>query len=491
MRELDAEAGVVSRGSLLPRLALLAVTVAAVVGSGWWWVRATVVDRTAVAGEEVAIPALRAAGDADASVHSLAVLRFESFSASGGEDYFALGMQEALTSRLSQLGFLRVVSRTTIMQYDASGKSVPTIGEEMGVDAVVEGSVLGADGRVRITVQLIHAATDRHLWAADYERDLVDVIALQREVAQSIASEIRGELAPSEGTGLPVAIGPGTRTDSMATDEVLRGRMALSRDEEGWLDSAAVHFARAVGQDSSFVPGFLGMAQVHLMRGLAGDALPDTAEIRAATEMATHALSLDPSSREAQEILGHIGSLGGGAVPQPGRLAPPFPLGARGLDSMQVVVFGEGRFDWMPALTEAGRQLQVAVARREAGQASTEGRLRAARRLTASGLHEQARELLEELLDEELEARKSAGEDVPPMEEARAHAALRRTETALDLLEQAVSVGDPAAPLVRGDPVWDDYRREPRFLAALSEMGRIRLENVRRLRGPRPNRPGG
>ena len=100
------------------------------------------------------------------------------------------GMHEAVVSQLSQLSSLRVVSRTTMMGYAGTTKSIPQIAQELAVDGVVEGSVLRAGDEVRITVQLIHGPSDTHLWSKSYERDFADVIALQREVAQAIAQEI-------------------------------------------------------------------------------------------------------------------------------------------------------------------------------------------------------------------------------------------------------------------------------------------------------------
>ena len=180
-------------------------------------------------------------------------------------------MHEAITSQLSQLDFLRVLSRTSAEQYDKTGKSVPQIGQDLGVDALVEGSVLRAEGKVRITVQLIEAATDRHLWAADYERDLVDIIALQREVAQAIAHEIRG-MQPDVASADMSAAAP-VSSDTVAMDEMMRGRMILSEGgttvSPSVLDSAAVHFQRAILRDPEFASAHSGMAQVHLMRSLA------------------------------------------------------------------------------------------------------------------------------------------------------------------------------------------------------------------------------
>src|SRR3989442_1595803 len=114
------------------------------------------------------------------------------------QEYFAEGLTEALITTLAKIGELRVVSRTSAMQYKGVHKSLREIARELGVDAVVEGTVLRAGGRIRITAQLIDAAKETHLWAESYERDMRDILTLQSEVAQAIAGEIRVKLTPQE-----------------------------------------------------------------------------------------------------------------------------------------------------------------------------------------------------------------------------------------------------------------------------------------------------
>lgn len=382
-----------------PRVALLGVTALAVVASGWWWVQST------VAGERFVVGASgsgfrRASLESGGPIRSLAVLPFESYSEQGADDYFAKGMHEALISQLSQLDFVRVLSRTSAAEYDARGKSVPQIGAELGVDAIVEGSVLRAEGRVRITVQLIEAAADAHLWAQDYERDLVEIIALQREVAEAIAREIRGELQGAQGTEVSVQA---LVADPLAADELLRGRMALAEgtmeagSASNLLDSAAAHFQRAIGRDPTLAPAYSGLAQVLVMRSLVGDTGVAMDDVRRAAESVRQALAIDPGSREGREVLAHIEML---RLPEgPGSPSESFaPKAGPGADSASVELL-EGEEPSIVALTEAGRQLQVALARREAGSASPAMRLRAARRLSGAGLYDQAIGLLEDVLE--------------------------------------------------------------------------------------------
>src|SRR5205823_1032481 len=129
---------------------------------------------------------------------SLAVLPLENLSHDPEQEYFAEGLTEALITTLAKIGELRVVSRTSVMQYKAVHKPLPEIARKLRVEAIVEGTVLRAGDRVRITAQLIDAIREAHLWAESYERDLRDVLALQSDVAQAIAREIQVKLTPQE-----------------------------------------------------------------------------------------------------------------------------------------------------------------------------------------------------------------------------------------------------------------------------------------------------
>src|SRR5215472_5456806 len=131
-------------------------------------------------------------------IRSIAVLPLENLTGDAGQQYFADGMTEALITTLAQIESLRVISRTSAQHYHASGKSLPQIANELRVDGIVEGSVARCGDRVRINAQLIHAPSDRHLWAKSYERDLRDVLALQGEIARAITSEIRIRLTPKD-----------------------------------------------------------------------------------------------------------------------------------------------------------------------------------------------------------------------------------------------------------------------------------------------------
>lgn len=148
---------------------------------------------------------------------SVAVLPFASFSSDPAQNHFADAMTEALISALAQTGQLRVMSRTSAMAYRGTMKRLPAIGQELGVDLIVEGSVLSADGRIRVIAQLVDARTDEHLWSANYVRPLRKVLSLQDEVAGAIVGGVRSALSPA--LLRRIAAAPGARTFQWQTPE--------------------------------------------------------------------------------------------------------------------------------------------------------------------------------------------------------------------------------------------------------------------------------
>src|SRR5208337_2837511 len=183
-------------------------------------------------------------------IESLAVLPLANLSGDPEQEYFADGMTEELIATLGKLSALRVISRTSVMRYKKTDKSMPQIAKELNVDAVIEGSVLRAGDRVRITTQLIQGSTDRHLWAETYDRDLRDVLALQGEVARAIASEIRTQVTPQEQVRLTShrAVSP------EAYALYLQGKVLWSKDTDAGNRAAIETLRRAVAIDPSFAP---------------------------------------------------------------------------------------------------------------------------------------------------------------------------------------------------------------------------------------------
>jgi serine/threonine protein kinase/TolB-like protein/Flp pilus assembly protein TadD len=226
-------------------------------------------------------------------IESLAVLPLENLSHDPEQEYFADGMTEELIATLGKLSALRVISRTSVMRYKKTDKSLPQIAKELKVDAVIEGSVLRAGNRVRITAQLIQGSTDRHLWAETYDRDLRDVLALQGEVARAIAGEIRTQVTPQEQVRLT--------SHRAVNPEVyalyLQGKVLWSKDTDADNRAAIETLGRAVAIDPSFAPAYAALGRAYADRLFGwepSDEVDNNAE--AAIEKA---LSLDPNLAEA------------------------------------------------------------------------------------------------------------------------------------------------------------------------------------------------
>jgi TolB-like protein/class 3 adenylate cyclase len=195
-------------------------------------------------------------------IRSIAVLPLENLSGDPEQEYFADGMTEALIGDLAKLSALSVISRTSVMRYKGTDKPLPEIARELDVDAVVEGTVMRAGDRVRITAQLIDAHSDRHIWNDRYDRELSDVLALQSEVARAVAEEIRLELSPSE----VAALSSSRRVDPAAYDEYLRGLDAISRVKRDH-ETSVPAFERAVERAPEFAEAWAGLAAARYFRG--------------------------------------------------------------------------------------------------------------------------------------------------------------------------------------------------------------------------------
>jgi TolB-like protein/tetratricopeptide (TPR) repeat protein len=235
-----------------------------------------------------------------ASVRSLAVLPLENFSGNEAQDYLADGMTEALITRLSAIHGLRVISRTSVMQFKGTRKPVSAIAKELRVDAVVEGSVLRSGSQIRINVQLIRGATDEHLWSRTYDRELRDVLALQSEVAHGIASEIETTVTGKEKKRLvaPRTVSPGVY------ESYLKGRFALHKNSRDGLVEAVALFERAFDEDPTFAPAYAGLATAHNRLGTVFYGEPrETAKVMAVVEKA---LELDPELVEARVVLADV-----------------------------------------------------------------------------------------------------------------------------------------------------------------------------------------
>jgi TolB-like protein/DNA-binding winged helix-turn-helix (wHTH) protein/Tfp pilus assembly protein PilF len=232
-----------------------------------------------------------------AGVKSIAVLPMENLSGDPMQEYFADGMTEALIGSLARIRALRVVSRTSVMRYKQSSKTLAEIASDLDVDALVEGSVQQDKGRVKIMVQLIHAPTDAHLWAGDYESELADILKLQGQVAHAVAEEIRVQITPEEQVRMT-----STRSVNPAAHEhYLLGRHFMWKYIVEDQQRAIQHFERAIEIDPEYAAAYAGLAHVWWTRGVFGPLTLKEVEpqVRDAVQKA---LQLDETLAEA-----HVG----------------------------------------------------------------------------------------------------------------------------------------------------------------------------------------
>ena len=222
-------------------------------------------------------------------VKSLAVLPLKNLSATGDDEYFSDGMTEALIASLAQVSALRVTSRTSAMRYKTSSKPIADIARELNVDAIVEGSVLAVEGRIRITAQLIEASSDTLLWAKSYERALRDVLALQNEVAQSVVDEIRLKVTPQERARMRRA----RQVDPQAYELYLRGRFHWHKRNQEHVRRAIGYFDEALAKDPTFAAAHVGVADSYVLLGFSLGILSGQEWVTIAKSSAERALQFD------------------------------------------------------------------------------------------------------------------------------------------------------------------------------------------------------
>jgi TolB-like protein len=240
------------------------------------------------------------------AIRSLAVLPFDNLMHDAAQDYFVDGMHESLITDLARLGTVKVTSRGSVMRYKGRTAALADIARELGVDAVIEGSVLRAGNRVRITAQLIHGKTDKHLWAENYDRDLGDALILLSEVSHAIAGEVQATLTPGRPSApLPE---PGTiaRVNPEAYEAYLRGRhLATSAQSAGEVGRALPFYEEAARLDPTFAAAQSAIAGAHAARWFAGQE-PASEAVPLVRTAAHRALALDPRDGRAYSDLGYV-----------------------------------------------------------------------------------------------------------------------------------------------------------------------------------------
>jgi TolB-like protein/Tfp pilus assembly protein PilF len=267
-----------------------------------WWLRwrmgvaaAAVAATVALAG--VAWPTLRDRWIAGPGpIDSIAVLPFVNLSGDSSQEYFADGMTEAVISTLARVRPLRVISRTSIMQFKGTKQPIGDIATALDVDVVLEAAVLRIGDRVRLSADLVEPVADRHLWADTYERDIRDVLTLQNDLARTVVQAIRLQLSSRERT----VFAAGAPVDPAAQDAYLKGRYYWNlRTDEG-LQTALEYFGEATRLDPNFARAYAGQADTYNL--VPGGLSPYVAFPRA-KDAARRALDIDPTLAEAQTSL--------------------------------------------------------------------------------------------------------------------------------------------------------------------------------------------
>src|SRR6202166_5451894 len=285
-------------------------------------------------------------------IHSLAVLPLQNLSADPAQEYFSDGMTDALITDLAQISSLKVLSRTSSMQYKQTKKSLPEIARELNVDGIIEGTVQRSGDRVRITAQLIYGPSDKHVWAHSYERDMREVFALERDVTEEIAREVRARIA----TPNQVPVAQARRASPKVLEAYLQGNYHLSRFGSGGGDEqltmAEEYFQRAIDADPNFAPAYNQLANAHLNL-----LQPSKQDFDIARKMAERAVELDPNSSDAHHTLGDVK---GRAWNWPGseeeyrRAVVLNPNNAQAHDDLGELLDDTGRFD------DGWREYQIA-----------------------------------------------------------------------------------------------------------------------------------
>jgi TolB-like protein/Tfp pilus assembly protein PilF len=233
-------------------------------------------------------------------IDSIAVLPLDNHTGDPAQEYFSDGMTEELISAISKIRALRVISRTSVMKYKGTRKSLPAIAKELRVDAVVEGSVARSDQKVRISAQLIHGPDDRHLWSGRYERELRDILQLQAEIAQDIATHIHKLVDPEHRSSFPAH-----KVHPQAYEACLKGIFYRDKLTPAELAKSISFFAQAIDLDPGYAQAYASLSQAYFYLGLFGMG-PSSELFPKAKANAIRALELDESVAAAHNALAAI-----------------------------------------------------------------------------------------------------------------------------------------------------------------------------------------
>ena len=235
-----------------------------------------------------------------AQIHSLAVLPLRNLSPDPGQDYFADGITEDLITNFAQSLPLRVISRTSVMRYKETNEPITQIARELGVEAIVEGAVARSGDRVSVTVQLIDATEDRHLWAQKYDRELGDLLAMEAELSQQISGQIGGTLSARE-----FNVRSARPVDPQTYELCLLARYHWNKRTAADLAKSAEYYQQGIAHDPQYAPAYAGLAMAYALIPVY-DSVAVQATYAEATAAARHALALDDNLAEAHAALGII-----------------------------------------------------------------------------------------------------------------------------------------------------------------------------------------
>ncbi|MGB5874516.1 MAG: tetratricopeptide repeat protein, partial [Bacteroidota bacterium] len=484
---------------------------------------------TAAAVIAVALFLIFPLGDSQsAEIDSIAVLPFENLTGDPEQEYFVDGMTDALISDLAKIGALRVISRTSVMQYKHAAKSLPEIASELNVAAVIEGTVMRSEERVRITAQLIDARADRHLWSGKYERDLKDILQLQSEVTRAIAGEIKLTLSPREEQRLASA----PSVNRKAYELYLKGKYHWNKRTEEALKKAIEYYRQSIEEDPAYAWGYAGLAECYTVLSFYSRVPPKESFPRAQAA-AARAIAMDSTVADAYAALGdallHYDRDWEGANRafhralelKPGHATARtwfaeylIAMGrhedaiaevnrARELDPLSLIInssvgwnlYNAGRYD--EALTALQKTLDLdpdfpnahfvlgqtyaeksmykeAIAELQTARSLAPSDMRAMEGLgyayARAGRKDEAYRMLKELKDLEKEGYQ------PAFHVAVVYAGLGETDQMMLWLEKAMEEGAPYMPFCSVAPVFDSVRSDPRFTALLRQMGLPVLE---------------
>jgi len=235
-------------------------------------------------------------------IHSLAVLPLRNLSNDPAQEYLADGITEAVIGRLANIHDLHVISHTSVLRFKNPQLSIPQIAKELGADAIVEGSVIKDGDRIRVTIQLIRGATDTHFWSETFDREMRDAIALESELAQSIAEKVEVTVTGEEHERLSAArpVAP------EVYESYLKGRFVLGQGDRVRLEQSIPYFEDALNKDGTFAPAYLGLAEAYTMLGTIAAGDPPQATRPKVISFARKALAIDPGLVKAHVLLANV-----------------------------------------------------------------------------------------------------------------------------------------------------------------------------------------